>query len=255
VDDRREIAGTVILLALESATPQAAVALATEAGVLATASASGRRHGETLAPAIEFVCRRAGIRLNEVNALAVDIGPGLFTGLRVGVGMAKALAFALGIPVAPVTSLDVIAQTLASSGAAHGAVVVPVVDARRGEVFWARYRVDADRAVALDQPHRSSPEAVRGVMLPEPSPVLFAGDGAQRYAALLSSGGFAGEGWAIAGRVHAFPSVGVLAELGMGKVIAEAVEDASRIAPMYLREADTNINWERRLPPTHAVST
>ena len=71
---------------------------------------------------------------------AVDVGPGLFTGLRVGVGTVKALAFALELPVVTATSLEVLAHAVARSGPAGGQLVVPVVDARRGEVFSARFR-------------------------------------------------------------------------------------------------------------------
>ena len=81
-----------------------------------------------------------GVALADLDLLGVDVGPGLFTGLRVGVGTVKALAFALGLPVATATSLEVLAHALAGSGAADGRLLVPVVDARRGEVFSARFR-------------------------------------------------------------------------------------------------------------------
>jgi tRNA threonylcarbamoyladenosine biosynthesis protein TsaB len=239
----------VILLALESATPEAGVALATDSGVLATASASGRRHAETLAPAIEFVCRRSGVGLRELDVVAVDIGPGLFTGLRVGVGSAKALAFALGLPVVAVTSLDVIAQSLGSSGATHGRVVIPVVDARRGEVFWARYRGDLDGPVPLEEPRRSSPEELRQVLSTNDAPSILGGDGAIRYAALLDGAPKV----SIAGSAFSSPSVAVLAQMGLARARTGQLADSRLLVPMYLRDADTRINWERRLPPARAL--
>ena len=150
-----------MVLAVESATELAGVALADEAGVLATATVSrGRRHAESIAPAIDFVCRRAGVGLSSLDAVGVDVGPGLFTGLRVGVGTAKALAFALERPLVAVGSLDVLAHAVGASGVAPGTLVVPVVDARRGEVFVARLRTTADGLAWEQADVRRTPEAL-----------------------------------------------------------------------------------------------
>ncbi len=136
-----------VVLAIESATDAAGVALADGSGVLAEIRVGrGRRHAETIAPGVETVCRLAGIALRDVDAVVVDVGPGLFTGLRVGIATAKGIAFGLGLPMVPVTSLDVLAAAVAAGRPATGSgrTVVAVVDARRGEVFWARYRIDRD---------------------------------------------------------------------------------------------------------------
>ncbi len=131
----------MLVLAVESATDTAAVALADEDGALGSfVVARGRRHTETIAPAIDALCRRVGVALADLDVLGVDVGPGLFTGLRVGVGTVKALAFALELPVVTATSLEVLAHAVVGSGAADGRLLVPVVDARRGEVFSARFR-------------------------------------------------------------------------------------------------------------------
>jgi tRNA threonylcarbamoyl adenosine modification protein YeaZ len=101
----------VLVLAIESATDAAGVALADAVGTLAQETLGrGRRHAETIAPAIRSCCQIAGVTLSQVEAVVVDVGPGLFTGLRVGVGTAKALAYALGVPLVAVSSLDVLAQ-------------------------------------------------------------------------------------------------------------------------------------------------
>ena len=134
-----------VVLAIESATDAAGVALADGSGLLAEVRVGrGRRHAETIAPGVEAVCRLAGIALREVDVVVVDVGPGLFTGLRVGIATAKGIAFGLGLPMVPVTSLDVLAAAVAAGRPASrsGRTLVAVVDARRGEVFWARYRLD-----------------------------------------------------------------------------------------------------------------
>ena len=100
----------MLILGIESATVQVGCAIGGHEGVLASAhSAKGKRHAESLAPSIQFICEQAGIELSEIGVVAVDIGPGLFTGLRVGVATAKAIAFALRIPMIGVSSLDLVA--------------------------------------------------------------------------------------------------------------------------------------------------
>ncbi len=98
-----------------------------------------RRHAEALAPQMRFVCEQAGVALGDVEAVAVDHGPGLYTGLRAGLATAKATAAALGIGVVPVGSLEALAFG-AAVDARPGGTVLSVLDARRGEVFWAWYR-------------------------------------------------------------------------------------------------------------------
>ncbi|HVC25983.1 MAG TPA: tRNA (adenosine(37)-N6)-threonylcarbamoyltransferase complex dimerization subunit type 1 TsaB, partial [Acidimicrobiales bacterium] len=94
----------MIVLAIESATIEVGVALAGPQGLLATATARpGRRHVETLHPEMAAVCAASGMSLADVGAIVVDVGPGLFTGIRVGVAAAKALAFALSVPVVACT--------------------------------------------------------------------------------------------------------------------------------------------------------
>src|SRR4029077_12966635 len=113
----------MLLLALDTATPRVSVALGDDGHVVAELQlASGtdrgqgvRRHAELLAPGIDSLCRQAGVRVADVSAVAVGIGPGMFTGLRVGVTTAKVLAQVLRVPVVPVASLDLVAYPLRHS--------------------------------------------------------------------------------------------------------------------------------------------
>lgn len=243
----------MVVLAIESATATAAVALADGDGVLATFSAErGRRHVETLAPAVSLVCRSAGVALGDVSAVAVDVGPGLFTGLRVGMGTAQALGFALGVPLCPATSLEVLARGVATSGLVPGTTVVAVVDARRGEVFAAWFGVTdgAGSAAAVEQRGEDavlSPDALANLLTLTTStapaaPVVVVGDGARRYAAIL--GGVPGV--RVAGPQWDAPPVSVLALLGVARLAAGAVVAPASLVPRYLRAADTRINWHTR---------
>jgi tRNA threonylcarbamoyladenosine biosynthesis protein TsaB len=235
----------MMVLAVESATELAGVALADEAGVLATMTVSrGRHHAESIAPAIEFVCRRAGVGLGALDAVGVDVGPGLFTGLRVGVGTARALAFALERPLVGVGSLDVLAHAAATSGVAVGALVVPVIDARRGEVFAGRLRTTADGASWEQSEVRRSPEALASELAGLDEPFVLVGNGARRYRAILG----AVSGAVCAGETLDFPPPGVLATLTLTRAQAGETQDVSAVLPHYLRDAETRINWQTRAP-------
>jgi tRNA threonylcarbamoyl adenosine modification protein YeaZ len=162
----------VLLLAFDTATPAVTAAVCTSAGEALTVLAEesnvdARRHGELLAPSIRSVVSRAGASMADLTHIAVGIGPGPYTGLRVGLACAHALRDALGIPCHGVFTLDAVAKT---SG--RGGEFVAVTDARRKEVFWARY-ADADTRVG--EVALGDPLEVAGLGLP------VVGPGAEQY--------------------------------------------------------------------------
>jgi tRNA threonylcarbamoyl adenosine modification protein YeaZ len=146
-----------MLLALDTATPATTVALAEHGTVLAEYTAiEPRRHGEVLAVAIQTVLNKAGAAMRDIRQVAVGVGPGPYTGLRVGVVTGRALGGALQVPVVGVCTLD----TLGYAAALPGEFLV-ATDARRKEVYWTRYRdglrvagpgVDRPADVAYDGP-------------------------------------------------------------------------------------------------------
>jgi tRNA threonylcarbamoyladenosine biosynthesis protein TsaB len=128
-----------VLLAFDTATPFVSVALHDGEDVVAElASDQKMRHGEQLAPLIDAALRQQGLVRQDLTALAVGVGPGPFTGLRVGLVTARTLAFVLEIPVYGVCSLDVLALETVESGTVSGDFVV-ATDARRKEVYLATY--------------------------------------------------------------------------------------------------------------------
>ena len=147
----------MLVLGIESASDQSGCALANDGGVVAEARlALPRRHAEALAPQMRFVCEQAGVALGDVDVVAVDCGPGLYTGLRAGLATAKATAAALGVEVVAVGSLEALAF---GARPRPGDTVLSVLDARRGEVFWAWYRCVAATA---DPGNAASAGSVRG---------------------------------------------------------------------------------------------
>lgn len=219
-----------VILAIDTATAEVGVAVANDAGPVAhLALRAGRRHGETLAPAIEALAGLAGVGLSAVGLVAVDTGPGLFTGLRVGVATAKAFGAALGIPVVPCSSLDL----LAHPHRRLGRPVASVVDARRGELFWAVYEPGEDGMIAVTEAAVGTPDMVAGE-LTGISGLLLTGDGARRY---LATGSFE-----VAPPEYDHPSARVLAELAPSR----PAQPATTVTPTYLRGADVRIGWAQR---------
>ena len=129
-----------MLLAFDTATPFVTVALHDGEDVVAERRSEQRmKHGEQLAPLIEAVLADAGIVRQDLTAIAVGVGPGPFTGLRVGLVTARTLAFVLELPVYGVCSLDVLAVEAALGAAPVGTEFVVATDARRKEVYLATY--------------------------------------------------------------------------------------------------------------------
>ena len=147
-----------MLLAFDTATAAVTVALHDGDRVLASSTRlDAMRHGELLAPGITAVLAEAGVVRQDLTAVAVGVGPGPFTGLRVGLVTARTLGAVLEIPVYGVCTLDVLAVEAVDSGAVTGPFLV-ATDARRKEVYWASYD---DQGVRLDGPHVSKPDQVR----------------------------------------------------------------------------------------------
>jgi tRNA threonylcarbamoyladenosine biosynthesis protein TsaB len=255
--------GGVIVLALESATDLVGAALLGDAppGPPVTES-GGRRHAEALAPAVQQVCQDAGVPLAAVDVIAVDVGPGLFTGLRVGVATAKALGQGLGIGVVGVTSLDILAAAaIARRPAGSPCQVVAVVDARRSEVFAARYRFDGSEPSTWDPVRGQVSPAARAappdlvdelIGLADDGPLILVGNGVARYQALFDQ---LGSVEPLPGLPLLAPPPEVLARLARLRLQAGAVaSDPVDVLPHYLREADATINWEQRVPVTASAA-
>ena len=159
----------MLVLGFDTATPAVSVALHDGERVISTASAlDARRHSELLMPMIAKVLADAGVPRTDLDAVAVGVGPGPYTGLRVGVVTARVLGSVLGLPVHGVCSLDIIAASVGS-----GREFLIATDARRQEVYWARYDA-AGRRVA-------GPHVGRAGSIPEAAELAVAGAGGPLY--------------------------------------------------------------------------
>ena len=228
----------MLILGLESATAQVGCAIGGHEGVLASShSARGKRHAENLTPAIRFVCDQARIDLSEISCVAVDHGPGLFTGLRVGVASGKAIAQALRVPMIAVSSLDLLAFPLRFADRR----IAAVIDARRGEVFWAFYRPVPGGVQRISEPTVGAPDELAADLLARPGDTILCGDGALRYADRFDR-----QNLELTGGDHAFPSARSLVQLAHARALREDWVRPHEIELLYLRKPDAEINWSTR---------
>ncbi|GIH63507.1 tRNA (adenosine(37)-N6)-threonylcarbamoyltransferase complex dimerization subunit type 1 TsaB [Microbispora siamensis] len=231
----------VLVLAFDTATPAVTAALYDGERVVAESTTiDARRHGELLAPAVEQVLRESGATLKDVTAIVAGTGPGPYTGLRVGLMTATALAMTAGVPAFGVCTLDALAYSARESGP-----FLVATDARRREVFWARY---GDPRTRLDGPRVDRPHDLPGEL-----PVI--GAGGAMYADVIGADRVRGPELPSAGALAALAAehlatlseeeVAEIARVPEGRV--DSVEKARELAvlgpprPIYLRRPDAQV--------------
>jgi tRNA threonylcarbamoyl adenosine modification protein YeaZ len=193
-----------------------------------TTTADARRHGELLASSIDAVLTEAGAARLDITAVAAGTGPGPYTGLRVGLVTARVLGSALGVPVYGVCTLDVIAADAVA--AARGREFIVTTDARRREVYWARYDASGRRldGPAVGFPADVAETAAASQGSPAAQGVLAAGAGPLLYPGILGEP-----------IEPSYPAAGTLARLAAQHVTAGA--PATGAEPIYLRRPDARV--------------
>ncbi len=221
------------VLGIESATTSVGAALIVDGVVVAEAEVRDtRRHTEHLLELVGEVLRAAPFELDAIEVLSCDVGPGLFTGLRVGIATTAGLAMALGRSVVEVSSLEALAHAASAAGLVGSCTAV--VDARRGEVFLQRFELGPN-PVALGEAEVCAPE----VMAARVGAGQAVGDGVERYRSLL--------GGAQVDLVLSHPSaasVGLVASAKLATGVSPI--DAAQLRPRYLRAADAVPNFAER---------
>lgn len=223
----------MLVLGIETSTLQGGVALLSEQGLLSEYLLNVKAtHTERLLPSIDRILHDAGIALAQIDGLAVAIGPGSFTGLRIALSTAKGLAIAADKPLVGVSTLEAIAWTLPFC--AHP--ICPILDARKGEVYCALFRHEGDRLIRLMDEAALIPDILISNIS---EPTVFIGDVAAVYADLLK------------GRLKEmalFPPfsqcggrAAAVAELGRRRLLVGQRDEISNLAPRYLRPSEAEL--------------
>lgn len=229
----------MLVLGLETSTSRSSVALVDGDRVVSSASLGvPRRHGEFLAPAIRFCLEQAQLDVDRITGVAVGLGPGLYTGLRVGIAMAQTFASSRHLPVVGLSGLDVLAFQVRASDQP----ICATIDARRGELFWAFYRPSPGGVQREGELTVGRVDELAAEIQSFGEDVLVVGEGALTYRNELSESTDA----QLVGASHAWPDATELAELAVPRFVREETQRPDELTPIYLRVADAKIGWETR---------
>ncbi len=212
-----------LILSIESGTDICSVALSRDGEVIAIReSHEGRDHARLVATFVDELLREMGVKATELSAVAVNKGPGSYTGLRIGVSLAKGLCYGANIPLIGVSSLEsLVAECEKESGS--GATLIPMIDARRMEVYMQMF--DAEGKALGDVEAKVVDESSFAQLRDKGEVILF-GNGAAKCAEVLP--------WAKI--VDLSPSARGVAQVAHKKLESEEFEDVAYFEPFYLKE-------------------
>jgi tRNA threonylcarbamoyladenosine biosynthesis protein TsaB len=220
----------VRVLGVDTATATCSVGIIDAGGIIHERYVEGgRSHSIHLLSLIQSALVSARLEMTDIEGFGVTIGPGSFTGLRIGIGVVKGLAFALNRPAAGVSSLEALVHPFRH----EQGLVCPMLDARKGEVYFSFYRAG---------PHGFSPrgeEAVGPVeeaLAEATGACLFVGDGARLYRERITAALGERAGFAAAGRDRIRASS--VAELARSRLLQDPFDDAGRLVARYVRRPD-----------------
>jgi tRNA threonylcarbamoyladenosine biosynthesis protein TsaB len=224
------------VLALESATLSGGAALVDGERLLGEVTLDvAVTHSERLMAAVDRLVADCGLSPHDLDGLAVSIGPGSFTGLRVGIATVKGLGLALDLPIAAVPTLDALAGRLPFADAP----VCPILDARKKEVYLSLYRW-RESGMAREWDYLALPPELAAARLE--APVILLGDGIEACRPWLER---LGAGVRVAPAAQRLPSAAVVAGLGRAALAAGAGVDAETLAPLYLRPSEAELKARR----------
>ncbi len=226
------------ILALETATIAGSVAIFDNAsGLVGEVRINVRiAHAERLMPSIQWLLESSRISIEEVDAFAVSIGPGSFTGLRIGLSTVKGFAFATGKPVVSVPTLDAFARTVPFCAYQ----ICPILDARKDEVFTGLYRWEGKGIEKIMPEKAMSPERLINEIKDQ---TLFIGDGITRYGDVIKEK---------CGNLALFPppsimspSASTVAEIAYEKYNQGELSEPVSLVPFYIRKSEAELNWKK----------
>lgn len=215
------------LLAIDTVTEACSAALWLDGDVSQRFEIAPRRHTLLILPMVQELLAEAGISLSQLDAIGVDRGPGSFTGVRIGTGVVQGLAYAVDLPVVPVSSLATLAQAVwQQTGHEH---VLALIDARMQEVYSAYYRYQADTMVRLGEEQVGPLSAV---IAAETTDCHCVGSGSRQYAAQLQAHSHF---HLLADTKLDFPHAAVVADLAAAAYARNEHVSAEQLEPSYLR--------------------
>lgn len=234
------------VLGLDTGGPQASLALVSHGALVAAALPERKAHGEAVVGAIDRLLADAGLSIEQLTAIAVGIGPGSFTGLRIALSYAKGVALATGCGLVGVPSLDGLALcALTASGLTRDAIICPILDAGKDEVYAALYRPVENGLEKLSGEFLAKPQDLARQMQGE---AVYLGAGAVSYGNVLREQAN-GCRLIFAGAEVALSTGTMIAALGAAQVGLGELDAIGSLQPLYVRPS------EAELKKKHAAGT
>ncbi|MDA8443196.1 MAG: tRNA (adenosine(37)-N6)-threonylcarbamoyltransferase complex dimerization subunit type 1 TsaB [Peptococcaceae bacterium] len=201
---------------------------------------TGKNHSERLMPMVLQILANAGVDFSDLGAVAVTSGPGSFTGLRIGMATAKGIAQVKRIPILGINTLDALAQ----GGLGFNGVVVPILDARKDEVYTASYRAENGKVVLLDSYRAISPRILSQELRLADTRVLFLGDGVATYKELLEE--ILGHNAVFLPERLSLPRAANVGALAAARMALGSYDDLYTLKPMYIRQSEAEVTWAKK---------
>lgn len=224
------------VLALETSTMMGSVAIMEEGGLIAEYRLNIKTaHSERLMRTINEVLKGSGLDLKDIDGFAISIGPGSFTGLRIGLSTVKGLHYTTKRPIVAISTLEALAWNIPFSR--HH--VCPMLDARKKEVYTALYHYEEEGVLLrLIEEQVASPEKILAEIKDS---TVFLGDGANIYRELIKE--LLGPLALFAPKAKQLPSAANVAELGIAAIKAGKIQDPVTLVPKYIRRSEAEIKY------------
>ena len=221
------------ILAIETSTRNLGIAIADEDSILAEYKGIAElKHSQDLVPNIERLLKKSRLSLRDIDCLAISIGPGSFTGLRVGVSILKGLNMVTKIPIVTIPTLDAIAYNAVDKKRP----ICVVVDAKKNNLYTSLYKPEAGGIIRLWDYVLITPDELLKKIDGE---TLFLGDGIKPYRRLIKE---ILKSARLADMKYWFPDVKIVARLGMAKFKNKELQDPDTLVPMYIYSSECNVN-------------
>lgn len=225
-----------MLLAIDTSSLVLSCALAEGNKLIAEWTVQKRlTHSEQLIPHLDMMMNEAGVSKKEVNAIAVSIGPGSFTGLRIGLATAKMASYIWKVPVIGVDTLEALAYNMKGANA----FILPLVDAQKGNVYTALYAAYAEFWKELPESVLSIDDAIDGAIA-HGGPIVAVGECVDKYEKKLLE-----KGIELAPPHNRLTRAGSVAVVGLEKLTKGEVDDPLKLLPNYIRRSEAEVLWEK----------
>lgn len=198
-----------------------------------------KKHSSILVPAIEDLLKMIDLKMEEINGIAVSVGPGSFTGLRVGLAVAKGLSYTCSLPLLGITTLDAMAFPLKEIPY----LICPLLESKKDEIYDAVFRGGDDLHRVMDYKCEDI-QSLLARLSPLKEKIIFLGDGIKKYREIIKEK--IGKDVLFVDSQLNLPVATSIAFLGLNKLKKGEEDDVSTLSPFYLRKSGAEIIWEKK---------